>query len=435
VRLERLVIASGERTLATEFHPRLTVIGGLEPAAREALAGELIDALAGARPGVHLELQSEGASLTVFRPDTGRHRVIDTDAVADVTDAHLGPDGEIDLFAAAGVDRALARRTIRFTRDDLVLRSESDAWVARLAATDQEALWDTAMRCRAAEQLLERVSAGGGISADDAPIVREVEQRHAALVDATDSYERIRLIALTISTIGALGALGMANLGSQASALVFVVVALLGAGLGLRFRRAVDAAARAERNVLKQAGADDYSTFHYQRVSELLDSDRERRRFMEAVGDHRRAMSAWATVAGEVPVHFALEHERDIRAAAELHAGLGSLQVLSSEAPELGDDTTAELARAVLSRLEAVRALTSEGQCLPLIIDDPFEGLDPSLKPMLLEMLSAQAGDPQLIVVTADEDVTSWARLEAMGGELSVVEPDIRQGSIAVPAG
>ena len=154
MRLERLVIGSGEHTLSTDFHPGLTVIGGLSPSTREALAGELIDALAGARPGVHLEVQAGGRSLTVFRPESGRHRVIDTDSVRDVTHEHLGPDGEIDLFAAAGTDRALARRTIRLTRDDLVPESESDAWIARLAAADQETLWDTAMRCRASERLL-----------------------------------------------------------------------------------------------------------------------------------------------------------------------------------------------------------------------------------------------------------------------------------------
>ena len=110
--------------LRADFHPELTVVRGLSPSTREALAGEVIDALAGARPGVHLELHAGGRSLTVFRPETGRHRVIDTDSVRDVTDEHLGPDGEIDLFAAAGVDRALARRTIRFTRDDGAIEGE-----------------------------------------------------------------------------------------------------------------------------------------------------------------------------------------------------------------------------------------------------------------------------------------------------------------------
>lgn len=428
------MIGSGDRTLAAAFHPGLTVIAGLEPAAREALAGEVLDSLAGARPGVHLELQLGGRSLTVFRPESGRHRVVDTDSVADVTAEHLGPDGEIDLFAAMGVDRALARRTIRFTRDDLVPRGESDAWVARLAAADQEVLWDTAMRVRAAERLLEQASTGGGVSADDAPIVQEIEERHAALAAATDAYERVRLIALTLGTTGALGAAGAANLALGALALPLAAVAVVGVVLALRYRRAVDAAARAERDVLRQAGADDYSSFHYERVSTLLDTDHERRRFMQAVGDHRRALSAWADVAGPVPLRFALDHERQIRAGAALQDDLGSLQVLSTESPGVGPEVAAELAQAVLARVEAVRALTGTGQHLPLVVDDPFEGLAPALKPMLLELLAGQAGDPQVIVLTADEDVASWARLEAMTGRVAVVEPTITDGAVAASA-
>lgn len=433
VRLERLVIGSGDHTLSADFHPDLTVIGGLSPSTREALAGEIVDAMAGARPGVHLEVRSRGRSLTVFRPGTGRHRVIDTDSVQDVTDAHLGPDGDIDLFAAVGVDRDVARRTIRLTRDDLVPESESDAWIARLAGTDQEALWDTAMRCRAAERLLEQASAGGGVSMNDAPIVREVEERHAALVAATESYDRIRLLALTIGTVGAVGAVGMVNLDAQGTALPFLLIALFGVVLALRYRRAVDDAARAERNVLRQAGADDYSSFHYQRVSTLLDTDRERRAFMRAVGDHRRAMSAWAGVAGRVPLAFAIEHEGDVRAAAELHAGSG-VHSTSEAGSGAEGDVAAELAQVILARVRAVRALT-EGEPLPLVVDDPFGGLTPALKPVLLEMLAAQAGNVQIVVVTADADVVAWAQDGHRRGRLSVTGPTISHGAIAAPVG
>lgn len=426
------MIGSGEHTLRTDFHPQLTVIGGLSPSTREALAGELIDAMAGGRPGVHLEVRAGGRSLTVFRPETGRHRVIDTDAVRDVTEEHLGPDGEIDLFAAVGADRALARRTIRLTRHDLVPDGESDAWIARLAATDQEALWDTAMRCRAAERLLEQASAGG-VSLDDAPIVREIEERHAALVSATDSYENIRLIALTIGTVGALGAIGVQQLERPGMALPFLMVALFGAVLALRYRRSVDDAARAERNVLRQAGADDYSSFHYERVSALLDTDHERRSFMRAVGDHRRAMTAWGEVAGAVPFAFAMDHERDVRAAAEMRAELGAHRSPTGDEDD-GPDVSAELAQAILARVRAVRALTPE-DTLPLVVDDPFDGLDAATKPVLLEMLVAQARNLQIIVVTADPDVVRWAQGEATRGRLALTGPTIAEGAIAAPAG
>lgn len=422
------MIGSGAHTLSADFHPDLTVVGGLTASTREAFAGELVDALAGARPGVHLELRSRGRSLTVFRPATGRHRVIDTDSVQDVTEAHIGPGGEIDLFAAVGTERDLARRTIRLTRDDLVPRRESDAWIARLAAADQEAVWDTSMRCRAAERLLEQAS-DGGASMGDAPIVQAVEERHAALVAATDSYERVRLLALTIGTIGALGAIGMVNLESTGPALPFLLIALFGVVLALRYRRAVDDAARAERSVLRQAGADDYSSFHYERVSTLLDTDHERRAFMRAVGDHRRALAAWGDVAGAVPLAFAMEHEHEIRAAAEL----GTHGSSCPDAPS-GGDVAAELAQAILAKVAAVRALTAE-DVLPLVVDDPFDGLDPSLKPVLLEMLAAQSGQVQVVIVTADPDVVDWAQGEARRGRLSVTGPTISDGAIAAPVG
>jgi len=420
VRLERLVVGTGDRTLAADLHPRLTVIGGLEPGAREALVGELLDCLAGHRAGVHLELELGGRDLAVFRPSGGRHRVIDTGSVADVTAEHLGPDGDIDLFTALGVDRALARRTMRFGREDLVVRSESDAWIARLAAADQEDLWETAMRCRAAEHLLEQAAAGG-LTADDAPIVHEIEERHAALVAATDTYERIRLIALTISTVGALGAVGMVNVEGRLGAVPFVLIALAGAALALRYRRSVDDAERAERDVLRRAGAEDYTSFHYERVSALLDTDRERRRFMQAVGDHRRAMAAWAAVAGPVPLGFALGHEREIRRAAG-GGGAGS-----GPAPTwVEDGAGAELAAVVRGRLDAVRALTSGPDVLPVVVDDALEGVASELKPGLLRLLAARSTDQQVIVVTADDDVAAWARDHAAGGgEVSLIEPTI----------
>jgi hypothetical protein len=38
-------------------------------------------------------------------------------------------------------------------------------------------------------------------------------------------------------------------------------------------------------------------------------------------------------------------------------------------------------------------------------------------------MVGHLAGEPQIIFLTEDEDVASWARLESLTGELSVIEP------------
>lgn len=424
MRLERLIIDGGGRTLATDFHPRLTVIGGLDPKMRSSIVGEVLDSLAGARPGVHLELRSAGRSLTVFRPTTGRHRVVDTDRVADVTDQHLNASGEIDLLAPIAGDRDEARRLMRLTRADLVARSQGDGWIARLAGIDQRLLWSAADRCRDADAAVSGASSGSGASEADAALLGLVEDRHAELVAATDSYERIRLMALTVGTIGAMAALGTASVRQDLSGLPFLALTLVGAVFALVFRHRVNRAAASERDVLAEAGADDYSTFQFQRVSALLDGDEERRRFMLAVSDQARAHADWAEISGDVPLAFAREHERQIRAAAELQSGVSSLRIVSSEAPEIGAETAAELAQALVARCDALRALSPDDH-LPLIVDDPFETLDPAIKPMLLEMLSSQSADLQLVIVTADPDVTSWARVESLTGDVAIVEPTI----------
>ena len=47
------------------------------------------------------------------------------------------------------------------------------------------------------------------------------------------------------------------------------------------------------------------------------------------------------------------------------------------------------------------------GEGMPLLLDDPFQQLDPSVKPLLLELLGRSAGEPQIVFLTEDEDVAS----------------------------
>ncbi len=82
----------------------------------------------------------------------------------------------------------------------------------------------------------------------------------------------------------------------------------------------------------------------------------------------------------------------------------------------------ANLAHSLVTHLTEVRKLGPEGESLPLLLDDPFLNLDPSVKPALLELLSHSAGNPQVIFLTNDPDVCTWARLEALTGEIGVVE-------------
>ena len=76
-----------------------------------------------------------------------------------------------------------------------------------------------------------------------------------------------------------------------------------------------------------------------------------------------------------------------------------------------------------MSRLGDVRNLGPGGESFPLILDDPLAELEPALKAPLLELLSRSSVDQQIVYLTEDEDVASWARLEALTGDLLVLEP------------
>jgi DNA repair exonuclease SbcCD ATPase subunit len=96
---------------------------------------------------------------------------------------------------------------------------------------------------------------------------------------------------------------------------------------------------------------------------------------------------------------------------------------MSSTAPEMDDDRATDLARVLVTRLSEARHFGQDGESYPLILDDPFVELDSSLKPSLLELLGHNVLSPQVIFLTEDEDVASWARLEALTGALSIIEP------------
>src|SRR3954470_9269908 len=99
MRVERLVIEAGENSFTLDLHPRLTVVAGMGRIERDSLIGEVIGALGGSRPGVHVELEERrGRHLAVFRPSKGRARVVDVDRATDVTAEFTAADGTCDLL-------------------------------------------------------------------------------------------------------------------------------------------------------------------------------------------------------------------------------------------------------------------------------------------------------------------------------------------------
>jgi hypothetical protein len=178
------------------------------------------------------------------------------------------------------------------------------------------------------------------------------------------------------------------------------------------------------QKALTEAGAESYLTFQVNRVDGMLSNEDGRRRLLAAAETHRTAASRWADIAGDVSVEWAMERHEEITATSRLRHDMHLIGSLSNAEPEPDDEGVARLTRAIVCRLGAVRALGRGQEGFPLVLDEPFQGIAAVAKPVLLELLARTAGSPQIVLLTDDEDVASWARLEALSGELALLEPE-----------
>ncbi|HEX7097129.1 MAG TPA: hypothetical protein VF183_14685 [Acidimicrobiales bacterium] len=425
MRYERLVIEADENTFTLDLHPRLTVIAGVGRLEREGLTNELIGALGSTRAGVHAEIVADnGARFALFRPVGGRHRVVSIDTETDVSDRFRNPQGEIDLLHRAGLDLRQAKRRMRLTPADLVTSSHGDEVIRRLAQVDSAELWAAAERVRITEDHLAAEAEAVGTQPEDAEIVQRIEDRHMAFVNAQARHERYRKLSFFAGAIAAIAAVPISlAAGKVAAAPLLIVAAVITAMSFLEYKRMEQAQAE-EEEALKAAGAQSYLGFHLQRVNGLLASDQHRKRLMRAAEEHRASVAAWRELAGDVEVSWAFEHREAIDAAARLRRQLVT-NTVGSEGSDIAiiDDSDGALAQALLSRLADVRTLGPGGESFPLILDDPLRELSPAQKPPLLELLVRASQGQQLIYLTEDEAVAAWARLEALTGELTVLEP------------
>jgi hypothetical protein len=125
----------------------------------------------------------------------------------------------------------------------------------------------------------------------------------------------------------------------------------------------------------------------------------------------------------DIPINWAYEHAREIRdEAARLRDSLDVRNPMALTIPE-SEETTTELAHALLQRLLTLKSIGAGGESFPMLLDDALSDVDPSSKPGLLELLVKASAHQQIIYLTEDEDVAAWARVESMTGGLSLVEP------------
>jgi len=418
MRLERLIIEAGDNSFTLDLHPRLTVVAGMGTVERSSLIGEIVGALGGSRDGVHLEFEDRsGRHLAVFRPPGRQHRVIDVDRGQDVT-AELGSaDGVCDLLGSLDLDATSGQRAMRFSTGDLATSSDRGKSVEVLAGLDQQRVWAAAEALRRAEDDLASEAKAVGSVPSDLAVIDLVEARHEAVERATSRFEGTRkrtFLISGVSTVATLPAVFLAG----AVGLGLLAIAALSVVASLAARRTMLKAGVAEERALAEAGAQTYLGFQLQRVNTLLGDDSSRRTLMDAADQRREALAGWRRLAQDIPVEWALENRDEIETAANLRKGADALGALTSSA---GDQAADDLARALATRLAEARSVAGEG--LPLLIDDAFDQLEVDVKLRLLELLGRSAGDPQIVFLTEDPDVTAWARLEALAGDVSLIEP------------
>lgn len=420
MRVERLVIEAGESTFTLDLHRRLTVVTGMGPVERASLIGEIAGALGGSRSGVHLELEARsGRHLAVFRPPGGHHRVVDVDEVRDITTDIAQGDGSCDLLAPLGLDPTTALRAMRFSSGDLATRSDRGKAVEVLAGLDQRRVWAAAEALRSAEGELASEALALGSDPETAALMDLVEARHDAAERATARFESTRKRTFLIGGASAVATLPGVYL-ADAAGFAFLAIGVLSVIASLVTRSQMLRAAEAEEQALADAGAQSYLGFQLQRVNGLIGDDTSRRALMSMAGNRRSALAEWQQLAGDIPVEWALANRDEIEAAAGLRRGTDALGALTTP-PGHPEDDTSGLSHALITRLAEARALGGEG--LPLLFDDAFHHLEPTVKLLLLELLGRAAGDPQIIFLTEDDDVTAWARLEAMAGDVALIEP------------
>jgi hypothetical protein len=169
-------------------------------------------------------------------------------------------------------------------------------------------------------------------------------------------------------------------------------------------------------------GASSYVGFHMQRIADRLDRHDERPSLTAAGAEQREAAAAWQVMAGGVSADWAFAMRDRIATAADRLLVRGRVRSYLGDGHP-GQPAPAELAEALMIRLADLREVGPDGESFPLILDEPLVGIDLPTKQWMLELVARTAGSPQIVYLTEDPDVAAWARIEALAGQLAVIEP------------
>jgi hypothetical protein len=306
-----------------------------------------------------------------------------------------------------------------------------DGVVRRLSEVDQTELWSTAARVRVTEDEMQAIIDDATSTQEDLEVVDRIERHHHSLEAVLEQHRRLRRDASLVCAASLAAALPVGMI-QPVLAVPILAIGLVTVLMAFIFRARVEQVDRAERSALADAGADSYLGYVVGRVNTMMDDTETRRRRSAVAEDHRAAALRWTRVAGNVSVDWALAHHEEIETAARLRRELAALARVSSTAPALDDETMA-LAQSLITHVGRLRSLGKGAESMPLILDDPFTEVAPATKLTLMELLGRTAGSPQVILLTDQDEVATWARLEALTGEVALVEPSISSGSASHP--
>ncbi len=432
VQFERLVIENGSSSVAFDLHPRLTVITGLSQMERDGLVSEFVGALGSSRSGIHLELVAgNGHRFAIFRPEGAPHRVIDVDQRLDVTQQFSDASGAIDLLYRAGLDQRTARRTMRFSAQDLAETTERGHYIQQLARIEQNELWSAAEALVIANRRLEEEADAVGSSVEDAEVIERIEHHHEQFERSQAESEKVRRLTFLSAGIAALISVPAAAVIGAIAVVPLAIVAIAAVAVSILYWRRLERARIAEEAALAEAGAQSYLGFHLQRVNSLLSSDLGRQRLIRAAEEHRMAAQRWHALAGDVDVAWAVANRSEITGAARLRS---DVQPFLHPTDAVTGDRTAAAAHAVVSRLEFLRTVGPGRESFPALLDETFGQLDEAVLPAMLELLVRSSEHQQIILLSEQAAVSEWAHIEAMTGAIGVIEPtSIVRPTTAVP--
>lgn len=414
-----MVLESDGRSFQLDLHEQFTVVAGLEPAERRSLTQALVSAMGPGRAGLHLEAVTDtGRHLAVFRPPGLPARVIDVDEAKDVSAAFAGSDGRPDLAGACGVTKGEEAQTFVLTAADLESRSSVERRIVGLARVDQGRVWEVASKVEEREAALAVL--GGDPDDVEPELLSAVDDRHRAFEAAQAEHERAQRVWLLFGANAVLLALPVAILVGWWAAFPILAAAVAMTAWSFRQWRTVEHARDAEHEALEKAGARSYMAFQIARLDRVLDSENHHREMGDAAAAHRAALAEWELLAGDVELTWALAHRDEIKEAARrLRANATRENPMALTLSPAEEGTAEHLAR-LRSRLAVTQPQSPES--LPLFCDDPLIELRQEVKPSILEELVRASENRQVVLLTGDPDVAAWARVEALTGEVGLVE-------------